>query len=267
MNQSPVPSASLILLRDGLPGPEVLLLGRRPDARAFAGALVFPGGKLAAGDDDPALIGLCRGAGSLVDDERIHRIAAVRETFEECGLLLARAVDCQELIDGQRALALAGYRPVLDRGGIGIAEFCRSERLELALDRLIPFARWITPPSRPPCFDTRFYLARAPADQPAAHDGAEALDSLWLPPGEALERADSGELRLVFPTRMNLLRLTAAADVNMALEQARSTPVVPIRPGIEAHPEGNVMHLPPASGYGAERVLLRRDDGRLVVLD
>lgn len=272
MSEAPAPSASLILLRDGAAGLEVLLLTRPAAARAFAGALVFPGGKLAVDDRDPALTGLCHGAEALDDDERAHRITAVRETFEECGLLLARAGDGQapiggKLIDGDRARSLAGYRRPLDRGAIGIAEFCRVERLCLALDRLTPFARWITPPSRPPCFDTLFYLAAAAPGQQAVHDGVEVLDSLWLPPAEAVARAERGELNLVFPTWMNLLRLMDASRVAEALEQANRVPVVPICPVIEAHPGGRVMCLPEGSGYGARRVLVRHTGGRIVRLD
>ncbi len=266
-DDAPAPSASLILLRDGVEGLEVLLLARPAAARAFAGALVFPGGKLAADDHDPALIGLCRGAEQLSDDERVHRIAAVRETFEECGLLLARAGDGDDLIDADRALALAAYRPALDRGTIGIAEFCRSEQLALALDGLTSFARWITPPSRPPCFDTCFYLAVAPPGQQAEHDGDEVLDSLWLTPAEALARAEEGELKLVFPTWMNLLRLAGATRVAEALDQAGRVAIVPICPVIEPHPEGRIVHLPERSGYGARRVLVRHTGGPIVLLD
>lgn len=267
MSEAPAPSASLILLRDGAAGPEVLLLARPAAARAFAGVLVFPGGKLATDDHDPAMIGLCHGAEPLGDDERIHRIAAVRETFEECGVLLARSGDGDALIGGDRARTLTGYRRSLDRSEIGIAEFCRTERLALALDRLIPFARWITPPSRPPCFDTRFYLAVAPLGQQAEHDGAEVLDSLWLPPAKAVARAERGELNLVFPTWMNLLRLMDARSIAEVLEKANRVPVVPICPVIETHPEGRVMCLPEGSGYGARRVLVRHTGGRIVRLD
>lgn len=262
-----IPSATLLLLRDGAAGLEVLLLARRREARAFAGALVFPGGKLAPGDHDPELLALCRGAAGLDGLERVHRIAAVREAFEECGLLLARAEGGDTLVDDDRVAALTGYRRPLDRGELGIAELCRHERLEPALDRLVAFAHWVTPRGRAQIFDTRFYLTAAPPGQTARHDGAEVLDSQWIGPTDAIARAERGELKLVFPTRMSLQRLARSASVAEALDRARREPVVRIQPEIEQHPEGQLVSIPPQAGYGVSRVLVLEDGRRFVMMD
>ena len=149
------------------------------------GAMVFPGGKLEPGDRDPALRARAprRRARSPTPSSR-SAPAAIRETFEEARVLLARRRGAQELALRRRGARDRGAPP---RGARGprdpLAELARAEDLELACDLLVPFAHWITPEFMPKRFDTWFFLVDAPADQVAVHDGHESVDSLWITPG------------------------------------------------------------------------------------
>ena len=253
MDEIRIPSASLLLVRDGRAGLEVFLQQRHPAASAFAGALVFPGGKLEPVDHNPALLRHCRGVAMLDPEERAHRLAAIRETYEESGLLLVEPTQLEAV-------------PVAEsRDAAGLAAWCRRTGARLALDRLLPFAHWITPRGQPQIFDTRFYLAPAPPGQTARHDGQEALSGCWLRPAEAIAQAERGSATLVFPTWMILLRLSGVGDTDAALALARSLTVVPVRPRIVRQEDGRLVELPPAAGYGM-RVWMAADGRALRIL-
>ncbi|NYZ17778.1 NUDIX domain-containing protein [Azospirillum sp. RWY-5-1] len=242
----PRPAATVILLRDGADGPEVYVI-RRHDALAFAGgATVFPGGRIDPADGDPAWADLCPGTG----DDHASRIAAIRETFEECGLLLARPAGGGPLID---EAAVTGVRARSGWGGESgcppFLEQMRREGLELAADRLLPFARWQTPEWVHRRFDTLFFLAAAPPGQTASFDRREAVEGLWATPRALLARADAGTVRLVFATRMNLMRLTAFGSVAEALAAAGRRPIRPILPRRVDTPAGPVLRIPVDAGY------------------
>jgi len=236
-------AATLLLLRDGADGIEVLMTSRHKEAGFAAGALVFPGGKVDAADH--ALTRSCAGAASLDEGALVLRIAAIRETFEECGILLARSAG---------ALLSAGtLADMLGRHGEGAGGFgalVDSCALELATDDLVPYAHWITPVDRPKRFDTHFFLAPAAADQVAIHDGREAVEAMWLTPQAVLGGADAGRIKLVFATRMNLVKLARSATVADAIAAARSAPIVTVAPIIEKTSRGPVIHIPEAAGYG-----------------
>jgi 8-oxo-dGTP pyrophosphatase MutT (NUDIX family) len=235
----PVPAATLLLVRDGPEGIEVLLATRH-DAAGFAGgATVFPGGKLDAGDRE-------RAASDPL------RIAAIRETFEECGILLARR-DADGALLSAAALAelLARQSSVTDFGAfVGRAE------LALATDLLVPFAHWITPADQPKRFDTYFYLAPAPADQVARHDGREAMEVHWLTPEGAIAAARQGKIKLVLPTRLNLLKLGRSKTVAEALATARRSEIVTVQPDLVETAEGPAFRIPAAADYGVTEVLV-----------
>ena len=197
-------AASLLLLRDGATGLEVLMLRRAErDGDLRSGAAVFPGGVLdgrdrqahaftLGPDDDAASAQLGVAAGGLD-----YLVAAVRETFEEVGLLLADgAVD---------TTALAPWRAQLQAGTAGAADLCRATGLRLDLRGLIYCSHWLTPPGLPKRFDTRFFMALAPADQVAQADLGEALELMWLSPAEAL--APERGLKLLPVTRRTLEQL------------------------------------------------------------
>jgi glyoxylase-like metal-dependent hydrolase (beta-lactamase superfamily II)/8-oxo-dGTP pyrophosphatase MutT (NUDIX family) len=217
-------AASLLLLRDrvgpeGDDGLEVLMLRRAErEGDLRSGAAVFPGGVLDA--RDRAAHGHTTGPDDAVWSERLalheggldYAIAALRETFEEVGLLLAdRVVDIA---------ALDGCRQGLQQSSIGVAELCEQANLRLDTAALAYHSHWLTPPGAPKRFDTRFFAALAPAGQVAAADEGEALELMWLTPAEALHPARG--LKLLPVTRRTLMDLQRFANAQDALTEARA---------------------------------------------
>jgi len=228
----PRPAATLLLLRDGSLGPEAFLLQRTRDAAFLGGAHVFPGGALDKADRDPRAL---RRVSGLTDAEASARlavdagglaywVAAIRECFEEAGILLAEGEDGRP-VDAARAAALAHYRGPLHAGKLAFHEFLEKERLLLRGGELAYFGHWVTPPARARRFDTRFFLAAAPESQAGAHDGTELVASQWLRPLEAIEREARGEIQLVFATKNTLADLVRFARAKDALEHAREVEV------------------------------------------
>ena len=235
---TPVPAATLLLLRDSPEGIEVLLTTRHDAAGFAAGATVFPGGKVDAGDR-------ARGGDAL-------RNAGIRETFEECGILLARpAADDAMLSAAAVAELLARQSSVTDFGA-----FIDRAGLIPATDLLVPFAHWITPEDQPKRFDTHFFLAPAPVDQLARHDGREAIVVHWLTPAGAIAAARRGEIKLVLPTRLNLLKLGRSKTVAAALEAARRSKIVTVQPDLVETAQGPAFRIPAAADYGVTEVLV-----------
>lgn len=249
---SPKPArlaATVLLLRDGHAGLQVFMMVRHHQTDFAAGALVFPGGKLADDDSDPRVRARCSGVNRLPLGQVALRVAAIREAFEECGVLLARSRGASAMLGPQRLAELGRrYRKPLDRGELGIGEMLEVEDLELVGETLVPFAHWITPVHLPQRFDTHFYLAAAPPDQLAAHDGSELVDSIWLRPADALAQADAGSRMLMLPTRANLQRLGEYHDVADALAAARAQPVVTVLPGLVKTSEGPRLRIPAKAG-------------------
>jgi glyoxylase-like metal-dependent hydrolase (beta-lactamase superfamily II)/8-oxo-dGTP pyrophosphatase MutT (NUDIX family) len=231
-NIVPRPAATLLLLRDGSLGPEAFLLQRTQSAAFLAGAHVFPGGALDKADRDVRVLRRVAGIGDAEASARLgldsgglaYWVAAMRECFEEAGILLAEGEDGAPLA-AARAAALAPCRGLLHSGKLAFHEFLEKERLLLRGGELAYCGHWITPPARARRFDTRFFLALAPAAQAGAHDGTELIDSLWLRPQEAIEREARGEMQLVFATRNTLADLVRFARAKDALEHAREAEV------------------------------------------
>ncbi|MFN3523691.1 MAG: NUDIX hydrolase [Phenylobacterium sp.] len=240
------PAATILLLRDQ-PSFEVLMVERHHQIDFASGALVFPGGKWHDGDHDPAWAEHLIGGGADYDsDQRALRIAAIREVFEEAGVLLARKDG--EILCGEAAPM--EVRQAVDRGELPFLEVVKGLGAKLDLDSLTVFARWITPAIMPKRFDTWFYIAEAPADQLAACDGRETVDATWIAPSEALRKAETGERKIIFPTRMNVQLLAEATSAADAVARARARTLVTVEPKVEDRPEGRVLTLPPDAGYG-----------------
>lgn len=223
LSPPPVPgarlAATLVVLRDAPAGLEVLLLRRAERGDHNSGAWVFPGGVVDAGDGDTpwpgdaaasAQLGLASGGLRYV-------VAALRECFEESGLLYARDAQGALLHD---ASAFESWRAPLNRGERTLTELCDAHALTPALDHLVYLSHWRTPPGLDKLFDTRFFIAEAPAGQVATHDAGEMVDHAWLAPAEAL--AESRALKLIVPTRRTLQALGRFASVADALAWARS---------------------------------------------
>ena len=244
-------SATVLILRDGIDGMEVFMVVRHQEIDFASGALVFPGGKLAAGDSDPRVRGRCTGADDWSPEQLALRVGAIREAFEECGVLLAREGSNPALIGPTRLAELgARYRVLLDRGEIGIADMLETEGLMLACEELVPFAHWITPTFMPKRFDTYFYLAIAPPQQIALHDGREMVDSVWLRPADALAQAAAGSRTIVPATLLNVAKLGFSSTVAEALAAARAKPVVTVQPELVEQAEGILLRIPAEAGYG-----------------
>jgi 8-oxo-dGTP pyrophosphatase MutT (NUDIX family) len=242
-----VPAATILLVRDGDAGLEVFMVKRHHEMDFGGGALVFPGGKTARDDYDPALVALADGAADWSPEFRAVAAAAIREAFEEAGVLLARDATSGEIIGTERLAALDLFREELEQGRIGLLDFLRRENLRLACDQLVPFAHWITPRDMPKRFDTHFFLARAPSGHQGQHCGRESIDSLWIRPGDAL--AGPALWKLMFPTRMNLMKLSHTRSVADALAAARTAPPKPVEPWIEESPDGKFVRIRDDAGY------------------
>lgn len=240
----PLDSATVVMLRDGDSGLEVLLLKRHAASSVLGGAFVFPGGKLDAADAHPDILQrLDRSAqalhAQLGEHELAHDkaaslfVAALREAFEESSVLLAQAVSGTGSVTGAAGadtLALARQHVAQ---GLPFTQILSQLGLTLHTEALVPWSRWITP--RVPSvtnkrFDTRFFLAHAPADQTAAHDNFETTESVWLNPKEALTRYWDSQIELAPPQIMSLAHLTRYSDAASAMTAARSQKPPVIQP-------------------------------------
>ena len=202
---------------------------RHMKSKFAAGDFVFPGGKIDPGDNpEDAARRL-----ALEDAPRTafgYWIGAIRETFEEAGLLLA--VDAAGRDVDVSPPRFADYRKACQRDNAAFWAMVHGETLQLATDRLVYFAHWITPEEQPLRFDTRFFAAPAPARQEASGDDFEMTDLKWLTPHEALAAQKRGEISLRNPTVKNLLLFDAARDTAHALERLGDRVVTTIRPRI-----------------------------------
>ncbi len=175
---APRPASTILLLRDSkiTAGEiEVFMMVRHYEIDFNSGALVFPGGSVDRNDQEIIANSALYAGGEGLDAAALSfRIAAIRETFEESGILLARAVGSKSLVDAKRAAEIeAGSRAALCEGKITFLKVLTDNGLSLALDELVPYAHWITPEGMPKRFDTWFFLAAAPPEQAGAHDGKE----------------------------------------------------------------------------------------------
>lgn len=239
------PAATVMLLRDGHAGLEVFMVARHHEIDFASGALVFPGGRLEPADIELAEDATLRALSPDVDaTARALRIAAIRETYEECGILLARPRGSADPISAAGLAALHAKRP--------FAELLRHGQLVPATDLLVPFAHWITPAFLPKRFDTHFFAAWVPAGQTGIHDGREAVDSIWISPQQALDNAETGRFTLVFATRRNLWKLAQFATAGVALAAARASRIVTVMPELVTSQTGRALKLPASAGYGGE---------------
>jgi 8-oxo-dGTP pyrophosphatase MutT (NUDIX family) len=253
------PASTVLLLRDtagnqGRGEIEVFMMVRHYEIEFSSGALVFPGGSVDAADHEIiARRELYAGGEGLDAADLSFRIAAIRETFEESGILLARPRGSKALVDARQAAAIeANHRAALSEGKTTFAKVLADTAMVLALDELVPYAHWITPEGNPKRFDTWFFLAAAPPDQLGAHDGKESTDSIWLSAREALAGGESGRFKLPFPTTRNLIRLGKQADVKAALGDARARPIVTVLPVMTKQNGQRQLRIPREAGYDGE---------------
>lgn len=246
-----IPAATVVIFRhapDG--GPPEILMQVRSRSLVFAGGMaVFPGGRVDPGDTE--LAKQCMASDGSTDvDEAAHRIAAIRETLEETGLVLGLRGEIDARLAAEaRAVLLAEERlaPVLEQFG-----------WTLALDDLVPFARWFPKNENlSRVFDTRFYLADLGTGAvDIAVDAQENTRLFWSSAQAALEAAERGEIEVIFPTRRNLERLAQFASFAEARTHAEATPVRTIIPFTEDGPDGRSLCIPADAGYPVTSVPL-----------
>jgi glyoxylase-like metal-dependent hydrolase (beta-lactamase superfamily II)/8-oxo-dGTP pyrophosphatase MutT (NUDIX family) len=227
------PAATVALLREAAGGLDVFMLQRTRGAAFLAGAYVFPGGAIDDHDADPRIlrrvVGLSDGDASarlgVAAGGLAHWVAAVRECFEEAGILIAWDEE-RRPVGAERAAALERLRGPLNAGELSFAEFLEREKLLIPAHELAYFGHWITAPGRSRRFDTRFFVAIAPQGQQGSHDNSETIHNLWLRPQEALERNAQGKIELVFATKHTLAELARFASPYQAFEHVKALPEV-----------------------------------------
>ncbi len=243
---TPSPAATLVLLRDRPPTDvEVLLLQRHSKSKFAAGDYVFAGGKIEADDMPPDGEGFCRGltagqaaarlGGGLAPREALaYWVGAIREAFEEVGVLLACEADGRPLrIPPEAKARYEAYRTACQKTNPAFFDMLRTEQLTLATDRLAYFAHWITPEEQPLRFDTRFFAALMPPGQEPVVDGHEIVDLKWLTPSEATAALKRKEIGLRTPTIKNLdLVAGGGSPASSVVESLGRREVKTIRPRI-----------------------------------
>jgi 8-oxo-dGTP pyrophosphatase MutT (NUDIX family) len=216
----PGPAATVLLVRDGVADLEVLLLERRPDSGFVPGAFVFPGGAVDPGDRAAELAAWADGPDDAEASRQLgmaaggfaYRVAAIREAFEEAGVLLAHR-------DRTGADDLSPYRHALEQGEADLLEVCRRLGARLATSHLRSFAHWITPKGAPRRYDTRFFVAPMPSGYDPTPDGSEVVSARWLSPTDALARSAEGVLPLILPTERCLHALVSFRRVDDLLSE------------------------------------------------
>ena len=238
------PAATIIVVREAANSYEIFMLKRTSKASFASGMYVFPGGRV-DGDDHLHKYDAFRfgptpqqqpQVRALGDEWRGFWIAAIRETFEEAGLLLAyKGEELISFADEKVQTRFSAYRDPLHSGEMSLLQLCENEQLKLAVDQVHFYNRFVTPLGRPRRFDTRFFIASAPESQRPRHDEVETVDSVWITPQEALQQHKDGVFDLMNVTRMQLEQLATYPDKQAVLEMASNKsefmirrPVLPV---------------------------------------
>ncbi len=264
-------AATVMLVRDsvdgsGAPAVEVCMLRRNLASEFVAGVYVFPGGSVDPADRGDAADELCRGL-SDAEASRIMGVpsgglafwvAAMRECFEEAGVLLALSrgapsgtalLDTTDPVVRERFEA---HRLEINEGRAGLLDVCRQEGLVLAADSVHYVSHWITPELAPRRYDTRFFVTAAPSGQVARHDDGETIATIWVRPEDALARFEAGEIELLPPTIDNLGKLAAHSTTEGVMAWARQVRDIPTILPIVLFEDGRILILRPGDDGYAE---------------
>jgi len=254
----PKKAATVILLSDKEPeGFDVLLLKRHEKSSFMGGNYVYPGGRVDHNDGSIESCSLSRGmtfqearnilGGMLSPEESFaHWIAAIRELFEEAGVLLAcdQKGKLLQLKDREEQERFLHYRESLQNDKTSICEMAQKENLLLALDHLHYYAHWITPEARPERFDTCFFLARYPSGQEASHDQKETTAGVWITPRRALEENLKGNIILSPPTLKTLEDLSRFGSMDEVFGSLKTNDIRPILPVLTKVESGALLVFP-----------------------
>src|SRR5262245_39119659 len=248
----PRPAATVVVLRDSGAGPEVFMVRSHEGTAFMGGAHVFPGGRVDAGDHqggDEWCDGIGHAEAQLRQmpraDAVAYHVAAARELFEEAGVLLARdAAGGFVSLAGVEHERFKQARSAVHGGAMSLRGLVERARLRLALDALVLFAHWVTPPIDTRQFDTRFFMARVPPWQTPAHDDTETTHSAWVRPSDAIAQSLDGEIVLPPPTYTTLRELERFASVEDALAWARQRTIVRRMPHLLEQEAQRMLLLP-----------------------
>jgi 8-oxo-dGTP pyrophosphatase MutT (NUDIX family) len=256
-------AATVILIRPSKDGDWEIFLARRHQKQTFmAGAYVFPGGQLEETDNNPQLKNYIKTADvfdpcRLLQDSSLPGekalgffIAAIRETFEEAGILLGGKTtgNFVSFHDEKVLKRFNDYRHQLNASQITLAEIAQKEKISFFPDALIPYAHWITPEFEKKRFSTRFFLAKLPPNQTPVADAIELTKSLWVTPQEALEMHREQKIILMPPTFKTIEELSAFRDIDELFSAAKTKIIYPILPQLA----GNILKLPHDPEYSIE---------------
>ena len=227
-----------MVVRDGDHGLEVLMLRRSLSSTFVGGAYVFPGGMVDPHDRDPAVAARCDGVSSAEADARLGMtdgiaswVAAVRECFEEAGVLLAhdRSGAVVSLAEPDDIARFDVHRRAVHAGTKTLLDVLEAEDLRVAADRIHYWGHWVTPVGPPRRYDTRFFVCAAPPQQEMFHDEIEMIDGIWTTPAEAIARSHRDEITLIFPTYKSLEaigRFATTAELLAAASQRGAVPAI-----------------------------------------
>jgi 8-oxo-dGTP pyrophosphatase MutT (NUDIX family) len=256
-------AATVILIRPSNAGDWEIFLAQRHQKQSFmAGAYVFPGGQLEETDNDPQLENYIKTVDGfdpcrLLQDSTLSRekalgffIAAIRETFEETGILLGgkTAGNYISFVNGVILQRFNHYRQELSASQITFTEIARKEKILLFPDALIPYAHWITPAFEKKRFNTIFFLAKLPTGQTPLADAMELTESLWVTPQKALEMHRKKEIILMPPTLKTIEELSAFRNINELFSATQKKIIYPILPQLT----DNILKLPHDPEYGID---------------
>ncbi len=246
-SQKPIPAATLVIFRDQSEGiaPDILMVERSAKMAFAAGAAVFPGGRIDDADYDFA-----RALGHDDVDEYAARIAAIRESIEETGILVG--------VDGDSAAHLRSQARAALHEGTALAEICTQFDWKLELEKLVPFARWCPPFAHARVFDTRFYLISDDDHKAEATvDETENYNLFWSSAQGVLDQAEEGKVKIIFPTKKNLERLALFNSFEETAEHSRNHPIVLVAPVVEKRDGEDYLCIPEGIGYPNPIELLR----------
>lgn len=234
MSDDAIPASTLVLWRDGSAGPEILVVERSARMAFAAGAIVFPGGRIDQADRELAA--------ALGRNDDAAKVTAIRETIEETGVVPA--------VEGRVDQALGEELQASLHSGADFATLLNAHALELDLDALTPFARWMPAFKQPRKFDTLFYLAAASAGEwvPNPQEG-ECIAAEWASPPALLDRIARGESSAIFPTKRNLERLAQHDSFESLVADARSHSLDTIIPWVEEIDGEPHVRIPEGRGY------------------
>jgi 8-oxo-dGTP pyrophosphatase MutT (NUDIX family) len=234
MSDDAIPAATLVLWRDGTAGPEILVVQRSARMAFAAGAIVFPGGRIDQADREMAM--------ALGRPDDSAKVTAIRETIEETAVVPGMTGKADPAVGLEIQASL--------HSGADFTALLNAHGLELDLDALTPFARWMPAFKQPRKFDTLFYVAAASAGEWVPHpQEGECIAAEWASPAALLDRVDRGESSAIFPTKRNLERLAQHDSLESLLADARAHSLETIIPWVEEMDGEPHVRIPEGRGY------------------